>query len=436
MLKALLEKRGRLAKRLSEIQATETLTAELRTEASTLTTDLTAIGQQIEERKAMQATIDSAAAPVNFRMPDGTNSTDADPVISVRSMPRDLSVFTSKRFGDVKTAGEKAFEAGQCLLAIHRNAAAADWCRRHGIEVRTLTENDNASAGSLVPSPLASTIIELITEYGVMRRECGREIMSSDVLTISKRTGGVTGYWVAEAGSITPSNQTYKPVTITAKKLAALVRYSSEINEDAIVSMADKIMLEIGVAFAYAEDNAIINGTGTSSTGGIVGLISAASTTATLPTLADHDEYDEITDADICYGIGKLASYTRSPKIYTSRLFQNNVFTRLARAAGGATVGEFSSLGLVQQYGGLPIVVCEAFPVATGVSAPFCIVGNLSQAVAWGDRRNVTFKRLVELYAATDEEAVVGTERFGAVVHDVGSASITPGAYAVLTTHS
>lgn len=435
MTKQLLEKRGRLAKRLSEIQNMENLTPELRTEIDNTTKELGEIAKQIEERKAIQSTIDTASQPVNFTAPDANLRKSNDSIITA-SMPRDLKVFTSKRFGSADVAGKRAYDAGQWFLAALKGSQrAAEYCRQNGLEIRTITEGDNASAGSLVPSPLSSTIIELITEYGVMRNYCQREIMTSDVLTVSKRTGGATAYWPGESGSITASSPTWKPVTITAKKMAALVKYSSEASEDAIVSIADKVMMECGVAFAFEEDDAIINGDGGSTYGGINGLLSAAAAGATKTAASDHDSAAEITDSDILDGIAGLARYTRNKVIFTSAFFQNAVFTRLARAAGGVTMAEFTGIGFVPTYAGIPIVVCNAFPTTDGATVPYAIVGDLSQSVVWGDRRNITFKRLVELYAATDEEAIQATQRFGATVHDVGTSSAA-GAYVRLNTYS
>jgi HK97 family phage major capsid protein len=434
MLKALLEKRGRLAKRLAEIGSTETLTEELRKEAGTITADLDVIKKDIDERNAMAQTVEAASQQVTqFRAPDGTTAPES-PVITA-SVPSGLRVYTAKRFGTRAEAGNRAFEAGQWLRAFKGNRAALEWCRTHGLETRGIVENDNASGGSLVPVPLSTTIIELIEEYGIMRSLLTREIMSSDTLTMSKRTGGVTGYWVAEAGSITASAQTYKPVTLTAHKLAALVKYSSEVSEDAIVSLADKVMMECGQAFAYEEDDAIVNGTGATTYGGIKGLINAGAAGVTISTVADHDEFSEVTDGDILYGRTKLAKYTRNVKILTSPVCNALVFARLARAAGGATLAEMTNTGLLTNYAGIPIVISNVFPETDGVSVPFCCIGDFGQAGSWGARREITFKRLVEKYADTDEEAIQATERFGAVIHETGTASAA-GSYAVLTTHS
>jgi HK97 family phage major capsid protein len=254
-------------------------------------------------------------------------------------------------------------------------------------------------------------------------------------MVMSKRTGGVTAYWPGESDTITASNPKYKPVTLNVKKLAALVKYSSEVSEDAIVSVADKAMMECGLAFAQAEDDAAVNGDGTSTYGGIVGLINAGAAGVTISTVADHDEFSEVTDGDILYGRTKLAKYARNIAIMTSPVCNALVFARLARAAGGATLAEMQNMGLLSAYAGIPIISSNVFPETDGVSKPFCVIGDLRQSAVWGSRREIRFQRLVEKYSDTDEEAIKATERFGLVVHEKGTSTVA-GAYAVLTTHS
>jgi len=61
-------------------------------------------------------------------------------------------------------------------------------------------------------------------------------------------------------------------VTLSAKELAALVRYPMTLSEDAIINLADKLAYEIGYAFALKEDQCGFIGDGTSTYSGIRGL--------------------------------------------------------------------------------------------------------------------------------------------------------------------
>jgi HK97 family phage major capsid protein len=65
-------------------------------------------------------------------------------------------------------------------------------------------------------------------------------------------------------------------VQLTAKKLAALVTLSSELDEDAIVEMVDYVANEIAWAMASKEDDCAFNGDGTSTYGGMKGVTQLA----------------------------------------------------------------------------------------------------------------------------------------------------------------
>jgi HK97 family phage major capsid protein len=177
-------------------------------------------------------------------------------------------------------AEQKAYMAGQFFLATLFNVdTSKQWCHDHGISTvrNALKESANELGGVLVPEELEQTIIDLRADRGVFRREARDVPMQSDTKVIPRRTGGVTAYYVDEspASGITESENAWDHVRLTAKKLAVLTRYSSEIAEDAIIAIGDHLAGEIAYAFASAEDEAGFNGDGTSTYGGIVGLKNA-----------------------------------------------------------------------------------------------------------------------------------------------------------------
>ena len=53
----------------------------------------------------------------------------------------------------------------------------------------------------------------------------------------------------------TESQATWDNVNLTAKKLAALIRLSTELAEDALINVADWVVAEIAYAFASKEDD-------------------------------------------------------------------------------------------------------------------------------------------------------------------------------------
>lgn len=101
------------------------------------------------------------------------------------------------------------------------------------------------------------------------------------------------------------------------------------------------------------------------------------------------------------------------------------MFRRLAAAGGGNTIQTLAG-DLGYAFAGRPIVISQKLPAQGTVTGQIvAYYGDLSKAVAFGDRRTVTIKRSDERYFDTDQIGIMGTERVDIVVHDVGTTSVT-----------
>ena len=165
--------------------------------------------------------------------------------------------------------------------------------------------------------------------------------MASDTLHMPRRSSGVTAYWTGELSEITASQPTLDNVELTVKKLAALVRMSSEVNEDTVVSLADFVTQEIAYAFADKEDLAGFLGDGTSTYGGIVGLKNALQDGSEYTAITGNTAFSTLDLLDFENMIGKLPLYAlQNAKWYISRAGWAASMQRLADAAGGNTTQE------------------------------------------------------------------------------------------------
>ena len=114
--------------------------------------------------------------------------------------------------------------------------------------------------GFTVPTPLSNALINLLESYGVARQACRRIVMSAETWSVPKVAGHSTVYYPAEASAITASDMTFSQVQLVAKKIAALVKMSTEVVEDSIVSMMDTVVQDIAYGIAIAEDENLFNG--------------------------------------------------------------------------------------------------------------------------------------------------------------------------------
>jgi len=128
--------------------------------------------------------------------------------------------------------------------------------------IKALREATGSEGGYLVPEEFSARLLELIQAKTVSLQDLEQVKMNAQVMYIPKVTAGSTAYWVNETGTITASQPEYGRITLTAKKVAALVEASSEVLEDANVSMANHIVDQMATDIALEVDDEIINGTG------------------------------------------------------------------------------------------------------------------------------------------------------------------------------
>ena len=388
----------------------------------------------VEEQRLAKLIADKAS----LQTPEGRKTSPAAPAVLVPvektvAAPRLLRSARVRNFradGGV-SAEERAHATGQWLLAtIGSNTRAAQWCHDHGIEVRgtsPLTTTTNSLGGYLVPEVLESTIIDLREERGVARRSVRVMPMASDSVVIPRRASGVTAYFVAENAEITASDKNWDAVSLTARKLAVMCKMSSEIAEDAIISIADDLASEIAYAFADKEDECLFNGDGTSTYGGVVGLKSAVAAGGKVTAATGNTAFSTLDLEDFEQMVGKLPQYAvANAAWYVSRVGWANSMLRLAEAAGGNTVAQVAG-GAPFQFLGFPVVIAQVMNSTTTAQVStdgLAYLGDLRLAATMGTRRGISIDVDPSRYFEFDQIAIRGTQRFDLNVHERGTASV------------
>jgi HK97 family phage major capsid protein len=339
------------------------------------------------------------------------------------------------RYGQLRAfkgpkAEANAYRSGRFLAAtIFEHAASRQWCREHGIELRIDTEIDeramgegiNTAGGFIVPDEFEQSIIDLREEYGSARQNCRIKPMASDHSNEPKKTGGLTAYPVGENQALTESEQGWGNVEMTAKKWAVLTRISTELSEDSLISLADDLASDAALAFATAEDEACIDGDGTSTYHGLSGIrtvmIDGSHTGSYVENPATGDNWSEITDAMLLGLMAALPKYARrGAKWHCSPLAKVAVFDRLISAKGGVTIREATAGVPRPAYMGYPIEEWPAMPTddsSAALNAKIMLMfGNMPMSSKMGVRRGITLKRLEERYAEYDQIGLRFTERF------------------------
>lgn len=336
----------------------------------------------------------------------------------------------AKASGTLKAfkSDEDAYTSGQFVLAsLFGNKKAKSWCREHGVKA-TMVSYDNTTGGFLVPDVMENTIIELREQYGVFRQNSNAVTMGDSKMIMPRLSSEITSYYVGEAATITASDMTVNQVQLDAKKLAALAVISSELNEDAVISVADALARSVAQSFAIAEDQAGFLGDGTSTYGGIRGVAGALAAGSKY-TATSRQTFSALTFADFESVVGQAKMWAGAqPKWYISQAGWAASMQRLANGVGGATMAEIAG-GMQKMFLGYPVVITQAQPSAltgtTGLRA--CTFGDLAMGSYIGTRRGISLAVDNSTGFLTDTINIRATQRYDIVVHDVGTASVSGG---------
>ncbi len=351
-----------------------------------------------------------------------------------------ISVVHSSRKLRAFESYDAAYGAGRWLMAtIAGHDKSRQWCLdqgiefRQGFEGRALSTNVNPLGGFLVPDEMERAIIKNRNDFGVVRQNADIKTMQSDHQSFPKWSDSPDVIFPGEGGTITPGDNTYASVTVTAKKAASLQYISSELMEDAIIDIADDLAADMGRKFAEKEDECGLTADGTAAFGGMVGIavhiIDGTHEAGSVELAAGHDLFSEVDLADALSVIGAVQEYAikgGNAKIYCSQVCKSMVFDRLKGAAGGQTIidGQIVS----NEFAGYPIVVTSLLasaPLTDYTDLVMWLFGDMRKSTLFGDRRGITIKVDGSARLLQDQIAVLGTERFDINTYELGDNTTT-----------
>lgn len=428
-LKRLQDRAAAIAARLNELADCEERTQEQTTELRRLTDEADTVKSDLEFEQRLAAKESELRAVVERAAP----AAPAAPAIAEEPKKVEIRAVhphhtTLRAFNDGPDAVESAYRCGRWLRAtVFRNEDDLRWCRDHGVEARALGENSNSSGGALVPEEFANRVIRLVETYGTFPGAAESVNMNRDTMVIPKRLSGTTAYFVGEGAAVTESEPTYANVSLVAKKLAVGCRMSSEVVEDALVSLADSVAQEFATSLAYKIDTCGWLGDGTSGFGGINGIVNKINDgthTASVSTATSGNTAFETLDIEDFLGvIGKLPLYARAGAAwYISPAGYAASISRLKYAAGGNTVDNMGG-DAGESFLGYPVRMVHVLNSTLGADTNKVKVlfGNMSLSSIYARRRDFSVRMFDQVYATTDQLLLQGTMRFDVNHHSLGS---------------
>jgi HK97 family phage major capsid protein len=230
---------------------------------------------------------------------------------------------------------------------------------------------------------------------------------------------------------------------------------SSELNEDAVVNFASILAMDMANKLGHEEDRVCFNGTGIAGDGGITGLaqyiFGLSGTKANIASLVTAPSFTA-TPANLTLAIwqslvAKLPVYAQaSAKFYMHKqIFFNYVCDKLVSLGGNNYNALALGAGLQPTLFGYPVQFVQDMPSAlttASINTPIAVLADLSKAVAFGDRRELSIATSTERYFDQDSIAVRAIERLAfSGATDPGNvnaavASQVPGSAIVLVTNA
>jgi HK97 family phage major capsid protein len=396
----------------------------------------------------------NADAPVGHesaqRVP--TRKKTAEKFIKAQSelfAPRVLSTCNKAAFERVKMEGkvylpdqEHAEQLGASFRLALVNMLPAEFRnysqKRADLEIvgKTMVTNINEQGGAWVNPEFQATLIVNKSRYGALRKATAVLPMSRDTLTIPENLSDVVMTWDTEGTAATAQNKpSTGTVLLVARKLQGLVKVSNELLNDSAVDFAAALLESFGRGMAKAEDDAFINGDGTSTYGGNVGCFSAVGSagvhTSAGTTLAT------ITAADIDTLMGKVQDWVDDDNcvFVCSRQVYFQVLHRLAAAAGGKTFGEAQNGRPAYVYHGTPVIITASMPATIPTGKQVLLYGDFKRSLKFGEvRGSNAIANSDQRYFDEDNFAFRGRERVALSVHGGGDPSNAGGISLLKTT--
>lgn len=261
----------------------------------------------------------------------------------------------------------------------------------------------DSEGGYLVPDEYESRLVEALEEENIFRKLANVINTSSGDRKIPVVASKGSASWVDEEGTISDSDDTFSQVSIGAYKLGTLIKVSNELLNDSAFNLEAYISKEFARRIGTKEEEAFFTGNGSgkpigifNATGGAeVGVTTASATTITA---------DEIID--LFYSL--KAPY-RKKAVWVLNDATVKVIRKLKDKNDNYLWQPALTAGTPDTILGRPVYTSSYVP-AIAAGAKTIAFGDFSYY--WiADRQGRIFKKLNELYAATDQTGFVATQR-------------------------
>lgn len=228
------------------------LTQEQLTEIEKLNAEFETLSQQLEGAEKLESMKARASNTA------GRKTTQAAPAETTRATQ------AATRVGGFESAGA-------WLMAVKKAGQTGELDKRF---LNVAKESVGEDGGFLVPEEISAAILKKMGGDDSLMAKATTIQVGGNALTINVDenqpwNGGVQAYWTAEGASITESKPAFKQASWRLQKLAALVKATDELLDDA-VALESYILATAPAAIVHQLNKAILTGNGVGKPTGII----------------------------------------------------------------------------------------------------------------------------------------------------------------------
>ena len=315
----------------------------------------------------------------------------------------ELSKATSAPLLEKPQADERSRKTGRASNE-YKNAFWQVMRNKAGLEVKNALQiGSDAEGGYLTPDEFEHTLVEALEEEDIFRGLANTIQTSSGDRKIPVVATKGDASWVDEEGAIPESDDSFKQVTLSAYKLATMIKISEELLNDSAFDLESYVAKEFGRRIGTKEEEALFVGDGTGKPTGILDATGGGQLGKTTSGAAAIS-FDEIMD--LFYSL-------KSPYRKNATFLMNDSTVKAIRKLKDGA-GQY--IWQPSMVAGTPDTILNR-PVLTSAYMPEISAGT--KTVAFGDfkyywiadRQGRSFKRLNELFAVTGQIGFVATQR-------------------------
>jgi len=244
--------------------------------------------------------------------------------------------------------------------------------------MKALSEGTDADGGYLFPNEFRNEILRDILETPHMRSEVTVVPMKRDVMNIPTLASGPQVTWTQENATKTTTSAHFGQVTLTVKKMAAILYASDELIDDsADIDVVNFIISLFSERIGDEEDRVITQGNGTTQPTGY----STGSGPASVTFNNSLSLFDNLTELE--YALPNR--YQANAKFYINRANIKEL-RKVKDSTGRYLWSDPIAPGQPATFHGYPVVEDNYLSEAT------IVFGDLKKAYWLGDRQRMTVK--------------------------------------------